>query len=722
MGMTVEKTLLVAKSHERRGETAQAVKTYESILDKFPKNKRAKKAIALISKRGNPSPNLQQIERITTLFQQGRFSETVVATIELLEIYPNTMALWNILGLSHINMGRFEDAVTSYSAAIRLAPNSPDLHYNLGNAFKKQTKFPEAASCYLQALKIKSDYPEALNNLGNCLEEQGFIHDAIICFRKALISLPLSYEVNNNLAKNLLKCGHFSEALVAGSNALIAQPTLSTAHQLQANIFQKLGQLQEALKAYECAVEFGQSKGRPLAEKIHLQAQSGDWRWVSEFDEYRDFLDTTEDVPQPFLFLAMEDDPARQRQRSERKARESFIETAPNTLEVTDFHEVKPGQKIKVGFFSADFYDHATMRLMAKLFELYDRSRFEFFIYSYGVGTEDNVTKKLKSSVDMFVDVSEMSDSNIARLAREHRLDIAVDLKGYTENTRLGILSHRAAPIQMSYLGYPGTLGTDFIDYIIADSTVIPDQYREHYSEKIIYLPNSYQINDSGRVHSNEGLARSEFGLPENAFVFCCFNNNYKITPTEFDIWMRLLQKVDNSVLWLLRSSEIFESNLRKEAAHRGLNPDRLIFADRVPANQHLARHELADLFLDTFNVNAHTTASDALWAGLPVVTKAGKQFASRVAASLLKASEMPELITYNDEAYETLIYDLAVDPSKLREIRRKLQVNRLTCPLFDTALFVRHLEEGFSQSVIHYLENSDIQDLVISDMSNHVR
>lgn len=717
MGMTVEKSFLVAKSHERKGETAQAVKTYEAILNKFPRNIRAKKAIALIAQKGNPSPNPQQIESLTALFQQGRFSETIVAAIDLLERYPNTLLLWNILGLSHINIGQFEDAATSYSAAIRLAPNSPDLHFNLGNAFKKQAKFPEATSCFLQALKIKGDYPEALNNLGNCLEEQGLIHDAIVCFQKALISLPSSYEVNNNLAKNLLKCGHFSEALAAGSNALLAQPALSTAHQLQANIFQKLGQLPEALNAYERAVEFGQAKGQPLAEKIHLQAQIGDWRWVFEFDEYRDFLDSTEDIPEPFLFLAMEDDPARQRQRSERKALESFMNPATDVLKTPDFPEVNPSQKIKVGFFSADFYDHATMRLMAKLFELYDRSKFEFFIYSYGIGTEDNVTRKLKSSVDTFVDVSEFSDSNVAKLAREHQLHIAVDLKGYTENTRLGILSNRAAPIQMSYLGYPGTLGTDFIDYIIADTTVIPDKYREHYSENIIYLPNSYQINDNDRIHSNENLTRSEFGLPDDAFVFCCFNNNYKITPTEFDIWMRLLQKVDNSVLWLLRSSEAFENNLKKEAALRGLDPDRLIFADRVPAEQHLARHGLADLFLDTFYVNAHTTASDALWAGLPVVTKAGKQFASRVAASLLKATGMPELVTDSDEAYEALIYDLAINQSKLREVTQKLQANRLTCPLFDTALFVHHLEAAFSQSVNHHLNNSEARDLVIAEL-----
>lgn len=722
MGMTVEKSLLVAQSYQRKGKTAQAVEIYEAILKKFPKNKRAKNAIALLAKGGNSAPAPQQIEKLATLFQQGRFPETIMVAIDLLEKHPNTPLIWNILGLSQINSGQLEDAATSFSTAIRLSPNSADLHFNLGNTLKKQAKYPEATSCFLQALKIKSDYPEALNNLGNCLEEQGRIHDAIACFQKALVSLPSSYEVNNNLAKNLLKCGHLSEALTAGSNALLAQPTLSSAHQFQANIFQKLGQLPKALLAYEQAVEFGPTKGQPLAEKIHLQAQIGDWRWVSEFEKQRDFLDTTQDAPHPFLFLTMEDDPARQRLRSERKARDSFLKPSAIRVETPNFPPINPDEKIKVGFFSADFYDHATMRLMAKLFELYDRSKFKFFVYSYGIGTDDDVTNNLKSSVDKFVDVSEISDDNVAKLAREHQLDIAVDLKGYTENTRIGIFSHHAAPIQMSYLGYPGTLGTDFIDYIIADSTVIPDEYREHYSENIIYLPDSYQINDSGRLYSDEGLARSEFGLPDDAFVFCCFNNNYKITPTEFDIWMRLLQRVDNSVLWLLRSSEAFECNLKKEATLRGLDPDRLIFADRAPADQHLARHRLADLFLDTFNVNAHTTASDALWAGLPVVTKAGNQFAARVAASLLNATDMSELVTDNDEDYEALIYDLAVNQSKLQKVRQKLQANRLTHPLFDTALFVRHLEAAFSEAVNHYLISSALQDLVIADLSNRPR
>jgi predicted O-linked N-acetylglucosamine transferase (SPINDLY family) len=307
-----------------------------------------------------------------------------------------------------------------------------------------------------------------------------------------------------------------------------------------------------------------------------------------------------------------------------------------------------------------------------------------------------------------------MNDMEIFELASSDNLDIAIDLKGYTKDMRLSPFANGLAPVQISYLGYPGTLGTDFIDYIIADPILIPEGKRQYYSEQIIYLPNTYQPTDNTRAISGKVITRENMGLPSDGFVFCCFNNNYKISPKEFDIWMCLLNKVEGSVLWLLKSNKWAECYLKKEAKARGISGDRLIFAEKLVNSEHLARHSLADLFLDTFNVNAHTTATDALWAGLPVVTKVGLGFAARVAGSLLNAVGLPELITETEKDYEALILELATNPKKLSEVKEKLANNRLTQPLFNTELYTKHLENGYQQAYQNYFDGNLPQTIIV--------
>jgi predicted O-linked N-acetylglucosamine transferase (SPINDLY family) len=355
---------------------------------------------------------------------------------------------------------------------------------------------------------------------------------------------------------------------------------------------------------------------------------------------------------------------------------------------------------VRLGYFSADFHDHATMHLMAGLLREHDRARFEIHAYSYGRTPGGAQREALLGRVDHFADVADLSDRAVVELARGHGLDLAIDLKGYTRNGRSQLFAHRLAPVQVSYLGYPGTSGADFFDYLIADAVVVPDAELAHYSERVVRLPHSYQPNDDRRAIAPAQTTRARFGLPETGFVFCCFNQNYKIGPREWAIWMRLLQRVDGSVLWLLRSNKWAEANLRRAAKQAGVAPTRLVFAGRLHHAEHLERHRHADLFIDTFNVNAHTTASDALWAGLPVVTRPGRQFAARVAASLLTAIDLPELIAESDEAYETLILDLATDPARLAAIRAKLAANRLTAPLFDTVRYTRDFESALLEMV----------------------
>ncbi|MBY0510423.1 MAG: hypothetical protein K2P94_09740, partial [Rhodospirillaceae bacterium] len=354
--------------------------------------------------------------------------------------------------------------------------------------------------------------------------------------------------------------------------------------------------------------------------------------------------------------------------------------------------------KIRIGYYSADFYAHATSYLMAGLFELHDRTAFEITAFSFGPDTQDAMQHRVTAAFDRFIDVRATSDAGVAALSRELRIDIAVDLKGYTQGDRMNIFAERAAPVQANFLGYPGTVGAPWMDYIIADAVVLPEAHRAHYAEKVVTLPGSYQVNDGRRVISARVFTRAELGLPEDGFIFCCFNHSAKILPDVFDIWMRILRSVPGSVLWLLKDYAPAADNLRKEAEKRGVDGARLVFAPRLPLADHLARLRAADLFLDTLPYNAHTTCSDALWAGVPVLTRKGAAFAGRVAASLLTAVGLPELIVATAAEYERLAVTLAADSNRLAQLRRKLAANRATAPLFDTPRFARHLEEAYAR------------------------
>src|SRR5262249_6708911 len=356
-----------------------------------------------------------------------------------------------------------------------------------------------------------------------------------------------------------------------------------------------------------------------------------------------------------------------------------------------------PG-KVRIGYFSADFRNHAVAYLIAHLFELHDRSKFEIFGFSFGRSVDDGMRRRLTAGFDQFIEVKDKSDKATAELAKNLQIDIAVDLMGITEQSRTGIFAHRAAPIQVNFLGFPGTMGASYIDYIIVDRTLIRPEEAKFYSEKVVYLPHSYQVNDRTRQISDRAFRRDELGLPADTFVFCCFNNCFKITPDVFDIWMRLLAKVDGSVLWLLRSNESAAQSLCGEAVRHGIASDRLVFGEPMNLPDHLARHAVADLFLDTLYYNGHTTASDALWAGLPLVTRRGDTFAARVAASLLNAVGLPELITATSDEYEQLALELATDQDKLLLLKKRLADNRLKYPLFDTELFTKHIESAYQK------------------------
>ncbi|MEM9398393.1 MAG: tetratricopeptide repeat protein [Pseudomonadota bacterium] len=458
--------------------------------------------------------------------------------------------------------------------------------------------------------------------------------------------------------------------------------------------YSECGQAREACQAYESALRINPAseatKANLFFERQKISQWEPTWREVSSI---RDAGVNGEEVL-PFKMLVFHDSPSVHKRRAENSVARLY-----RRPELAAFSKpASTAERLKIGYFSSDFHDHATMHLMIGMFEKHDRERFEIYTYSFGPPSDGEMRSRLKA-VSNFLDVNELTDKEIAQQARADGIHVAVDLKGFTANARTAVFAYRAAPVQISYLGYPGTMGAPYMDYIVADRTVIPEEEQAEYSEAIVYLTHSYQVNDGHRRIADRAPTRQECGLPDGVFVFCCFNNVYKITPAEFDIWARLLNKVPDSVLWLLRSNETAEKNLRAEATKRGVDASRLVFADRTSNAEHLARHIHADLFLDTFTYNAHTTASDALWAGLPVLTCPGRGFPTRVAASLLRAVGLEDTICTSREEYEALALQLATTPTMLRQLKERLAENRLGSPLFDTDATTKHLERAYTDA-----------------------
>ncbi|HVS76572.1 MAG TPA: hypothetical protein VHE11_06530, partial [Steroidobacteraceae bacterium] len=469
-----------------------------------------------------------------------------------------------------------------------------------------------------------------------------------------------------------------------------------------------LERAESAIASYDKAIALDPGNKASYGERLHAKMQIADWRdFGPEVARLAQRIERGEAVSNPFGVLALYDSAPLQ----ERAARNWVRERYPPNAALPALLPKGRRERIRVGYFSADFREHATSFLTAELFEIHDRSRLELTAFSLGPDTKDGMRKRMEAAFDRFLDVREKSDLDIARLARSLDIDIAVDLGGFTRGGRPGIFAMRAAPIQVSYLGYLGTMSAEYIDYLVADDTIVPEAQRKHYCERIVYLP-SYQVNDSTRPIAQRRFSRQELGLPPAGFVFCCFNATYKITPDTFDSWMRILGNVPGSALFLLGGGETLERNLRREARDRGIDAARIVFGDRLPMPDYLARFRAADLFLDTLPYNAGTTASDALWAGLPVLTCMGETFAGRVGASLLEAVGLPELIASTRDGFERMAVELAGNPALMAAIREKLACDLRTRPLFHTARSARHLEAAYGTMYDRYQAGLPPEDI----------
>lgn len=620
----------------------------------------------------------------------GRLEEAVAHYDQAVALAPDFIEALNNRGAALLKLQRLELALASFDEAIRLQPHYADPHINRAIALGKLQRSEQALAAFDRGIRLDPNRPEAYNNRGNLFLRQHRLRDALRDYDKALQLQPAFADAFLNRGNALKLLQRPEDAVASYDRAIALAPALVQAHGNRGTVLRTLKRPEEALTSLREALRLKPDYAVVYAELLDLEAHLCCWADRARDDALLAGASGDEAVS-PFHMLHLTDDPRRQRDCARAWAAAKFGGIQPG-----DFRRGSRGDKIRVGYFSADFHNHATMYLMARLFELHDRKSFEIHAFSYGRHSEDEMRSRLVNAVDEFHDVADRDDREVAKLAGEKAIDIAVDLKGYTEDARPGIFAYRPAPVQVSYLGYPGTMGADFFDYIIGDAVTIPPGSQDCYSEKIVHLPHSYQVNDDRRRISGDVISRADVGLPEDGFIFCCFNNNYKISPDEFDIWMRLLRKVDRSVLWLLRDTEIAADNLRREAQARDVDPARLVFADRVPLDHHLARHRCADLFLDTFNYNAHTTASDALWAGVPVLTKLGSSFAARVAGSLLHALDVPELVTDTKEDYEALALALATQPERLAVLKHKIAGHRISAPLFNAEKFTRDIEAAY--------------------------
>jgi len=670
--------------HDNLGTVYQALGKLDNAISCY------QKALAL-----EPSYTGAHFNLGNVLYLQEQLDAAATCYQKALALQPDYVDAYIGLGNIFKDLDKLDEAISCYQKALAFNPDYAEVHFNLGIIFQEQDKLNEAIECYRKALALRPDYAEAHFNLGNALKDQGKQEAALECYHRALSAKPNYAEVHNNIGLILQNHEQSDRAIDSFNKALALNPDYADAHFNLGKTMLGQKRYADARANYQKALSIMPDCDCAYGMYLHSKMHCCDWERID--DDFRELLDGVNAgkmVSPPFALLAIPSTPAQQKRCAEIFAQKYYAGiSARSNTELRYSHN-----KIRLGYFSADFHNHPCSYLMAGLFEGHDRSRFELTAFSFGPNKNDEMQKRVSASFDNFIDVRNLSDQEVAMLARSLEIDIAVDRKGYTENNRTGIFAFRAAPVQVSYLAYPGTMGAKFIDYFIADSTLIPVDSRQHYTEKIAYLPNSYQVNDAKRAIADKTFTREEVGLPDAGFVFCCFNNNYKITPAVFDIWMQLLQQVNGSVLWVLQDNAYATQNLTKEAIKRGIAPERLVFAPRMSLPEHLARHRLADLFLDTFFCNAHTTASDALWAGLPVLTYLGDTLAGRVAASLLNAIGLPELITHSHEEYQALALELATNPAKLASLKQQLAQNRLTHPLFDTRLSTRHIEDAFTQ------------------------
>jgi protein O-GlcNAc transferase len=613
--------------------------------------------------------------------------------------------------------GDLNSALINYKKCLEFGNPSYELFYNIARIYDEIKFFNEAIAYYDNALKLKPDYAEGWLNKGVALHELKRYNEAIYCYDTALNLMPSYAEGWSNKGNTLNALKRYDEALAHFDSALNLKPDYAEGWVNKGAALNKLNRHDEAIINYDKALSLKPDIDWIFGDLLNTKLQVCSWLdLMSSVEILSKKIMAGQKVSSPFSLKALTDDALLHKKTSEIYTQSKY----PLNTALGPAPKYPRRQKIRIGYFSADLRNHPVAYLLAQFFEIHDRSRFETYAFSL-VAASDEMRDRLINAFDHFINVEDQSDIQIAQLARSFGIDIAVDLTGHTNDARTNIFAYRAAPTQVNWLGYPGTLGADYFDYIVADKILIPELHQAFYTEKIAYLPDTYMVDDSKRIASSRVFTRAECGLPENAFVFCCFNNSYKFNPQVLDCWSSILKSVENSVLWISENSVIFKTNLSMEFKNRSIDSRRIIFAQRLESmTDHLARYILADLFLDTYPYNAHTTAIDSLKAGVPVITLLGQSFASRVAASLLNAVGLPELITTTQDEYVAMAAELATNHNKFMDLKIRLARNYFLTPLFNASIFTKNIETAYIKMYECHQGGLEPSHLFIDSNVNH--
>ena len=657
------------------GKFASALASYDRALAIQPDN------IAALLNRGN------------TLLELRRFGEALVGFGKVLAIKPDYAAALHCRGVCLQALNRLPGALESFDKALAIQPAYFEALHNRGDVLHDLGRLEDALASYDKAIALSPGSAKILHGRGCVLRDLGNLTAALASYDQAIIADSRYVDAFMDRGNVLRAAGRSAEAVTDYDQAIALDPGKAAIHFNRAGVLVELGRLNEAIACYDRALAIQPDFPYARGDLFHARSLAGDWRdFAGQAAALSAGVRAGEKIVLPFVFQAISESPADLQACSVIYAKDRFPSCgalSPNTRLRT--------AKIRIGYVCGEFREHATGYLMAGLFERHDRDRFDILAFDNGWDDKSPTRKRLEAAFDGFVDIASMTDQAVAQKIAAENIDILVNLNGYCGLGRMGAFARRPSPVQVNYLAFPATLGADYIDYILADRFVIPESESQYYSEQVAYLPDSYQINDTYRAPAAARPDRASQSLPDSAFVYCNFNQSYKLTPQVFAVWMQILAAAPGSVLWLLEINPDFAENMKQEALRHGVAPDRLVFAKPVPLEQHLARIGLADLFLDTLPYNAHTTGSDSLRAGVPLLTCRGTTFAGRVATSLLHAIGLPELITENWEDYRRLAVKLAHDPALLRIMRDKLAHNRSRAPLFDTDRFRRHIEVAYT-------------------------
>jgi protein O-GlcNAc transferase len=699
------------------GDTDGAIACYRKVLELQPQH---------VDARFNLGTLLRRV---------GRLDEAVSEYLAALAQSPDYADAHTNLGLAYADQGRTEEAIRCFERALKIDERHTSARNNLGNIFLAQGRRDEAIACFAEALRYDPHHVEACVNLAAIRHDEGDMAAAEALYERALRASPRDADAHRGLAKLLMlqgtaagalghlkrvvelrpdnaeswqdlaaafsQCGDFARAEGHYRRALALQPDDPDLHYGLGEALKVQGQLAEAARLQERALALKPDFFPALGSLVHLRQHMCAWEGIDALWQRvsGDAVGKAGSGISPFSLLSQPTAAQTQLVCAKTWANERFAALARVRERLAfDFSSRRsPHERLRVGYLSWDYHRHATAYLIAELFDLHDRTRFEIFAYDYGPDDGSAIRERIVRSCEHFVVLSGASDIAAAQRIYADDIDVLVDLKGYTLAARTEIMALRPAPIQVNWLGYPGTMGAPFIDYIVADPFIIPAGSESDYSEEVVRLPGCYQINDRHREVAATP-SRGECGLPDDRFVFCCFNVSYKILPETFALWLRIMHAVPGSVLWLLDTNQWAIANLRSAAQAAGIDPERVLFAPRRPLAEHLARYHVADLALDTFPYTSHTTASDALWAGCPLITREGDTFASRVAGSVVRNAGLPELVVRSDEECERLAVHLASHREELTALRARLAEGRSACPLFDTPQFVRDLERAYER------------------------